>query len=268
MRGFVGMSDPWVRREVIGDCVLYQGDCLSIMPTLGAVDAVVTDPPYSVSLGGSSGSFTRKGNKGTRNFNFFAGDDDWESMTALVREAVSLAINSSPRSVVVWCGHRQFGSIINDLEASGYKTRPIIWRKLCPPPAPPNAGFASGAEMAVYGYLPGRPWNGIGNESNVFLADGYRHGNPGKVAHPTQKPLSLIEWNLRCLSNKNQTVLDCFLGSGTTLVACAKLGRKGIGIEIDPDYFDIACERVQKAYDQPDLFVEPPKPPKQEAWEI
>ena len=54
-------------------------------------------------------------------------------------------------------------------------------------------------------------------------------------------------------------ICDPFMGSGTTLVACAKLGRKGIGIELDPDYFDIAVERVRKAYEQPDLFVPAPK---------
>ncbi len=60
-------------------------------------------------------------------------------------------------------------------------------------------------------------------------------------------------------------ILDPFMGSGTTGVACAKLGRKFIGIEIEPKYFDIACERIRKAYDQPDMFIERPKPPKQEA---
>lgn len=76
-----------------------------------------------------------------------------------------------------------------------------------------------------------------------------------------------MEW---CLSFAPQaeTILDPFLGSGTCLVACAKLGRKGIGIELDPDYFDIACKRVEEAYRQPDLFVAPPEPPKQEAMDV
>ena len=77
--------------------------------------------------------------------------------------------------------------------------------------------------------------------------------------HPHQKPVWLIEHFLKKLPNAD-TILDPFMGSGTTLVACAKLGRKGIGIELDPDYFEIACKRVDEAYRQPDLFVEPPEP--------
>jgi DNA modification methylase len=88
----------------------------------------------------------------------------------------------------------------------------------------------------------------------------------GKV-HPTQKPVALMEWCLGFLPNA-ETILDPFMGSGTTLVACAKLGRKGIGIELDPDYFEIACKRVQAAYDQPDLFVAPPKAPTQEGMDL
>lgn len=81
----------------------------------------------------------------------------------------------------------------------------------------------------------------------------------GKV-HPTQKPIDLMKWCLGFLPN-SQTILDPFMGSGTTGVACVNLGRKFIGIELDPDYFEIACDRIRKAYEQPDMFVAaPPKP--------
>jgi DNA modification methylase len=87
--------------------------------------------------------------------------------------------------------------------------------------------------------------------------------------HPTQKPVELMEWCLGFLPSYEAT-LDPFMGSGTTLVACAKLGRRGIGIELDPDYFEIACERVRKAYAQPDLFIEAAKAqePVQEGLDI
>jgi DNA modification methylase len=80
----------------------------------------------------------------------------------------------------------------------------------------------------------------------------------GKV-HPTQKPVALMEWCLGFLPAA-RTILDPFMGSGTTLVACQRLGRMGTGIELDPDYFAIACKRVDEATRQPDLFVEPPPP--------
>jgi site-specific DNA-methyltransferase (adenine-specific)/modification methylase len=84
--------------------------------------------------------------------------------------------------------------------------------------------------------------------------------------HPSQKPQALMVWCLGFV--EGQTILDPFMGSGTTGVACAKLGRKFIGIEIDAKYFDIACERIQKAYDQPDMFIEPPAKPIQEKLEV
>jgi len=81
--------------------------------------------------------------------------------------------------------------------------------------------------------------------------------------HPTEKPVSLMKW---CLGKcSGETILDPFMGSGTTGVACAKMGRKFIGIELDLKYFDIACKRIQKAYDQPDFFVAPPEKVKQES---
>jgi DNA modification methylase len=82
--------------------------------------------------------------------------------------------------------------------------------------------------------------------------------------HPTQKPDELMVWCLEQLPSA-QTILDPFMGSGTTGVACVKLGRKFIGIEIEPKYFDIACKRIGDALKQPYFFVEKPKPAKQEA---
>ena len=85
--------------------------------------------------------------------------------------------------------------------------------------------------------------------------------------HPSPKPVPLMQ-DIVSIA-KAETILDPFMGSGTTGVACAKLGRKFTGIEIDPDYFEIACERIRKAYQQADLFVAPPENPiasKQESF--
>jgi site-specific DNA-methyltransferase (adenine-specific) len=84
--------------------------------------------------------------------------------------------------------------------------------------------------------------------------------------HPTQKPLALMRW---CIQKTNaRTILDPFMGSGTTGVAAVKLGRRFIGIEIEPKYFEIALRRISKALSEPDLFIEPPPPPKQEKLEL
>jgi site-specific DNA-methyltransferase (adenine-specific)/modification methylase len=91
-----------------------------------------------------------------------------------------------------------------------------------------------------------------------------------KRVHPTQKPIAVMEWAIKQVGCPD-TILDPFMGSGTTLVACAKLGRSGIGIELDEDYFNIACERVEKAYQQTDLFVSEPRNPidiKQESFDL
>jgi adenine-specific DNA-methyltransferase len=86
--------------------------------------------------------------------------------------------------------------------------------------------------------------------------------------HPTQKPMGLMRHIVKVSTRPDGTVLDPFMGSGTTGVACAKLGRKFIGIEVREDYFDIACRRIEAAYAQPDFLIERPAPPKQEAMPI
>ena len=90
-------------------------------------------------------------------------------------------------------------------------------------------------------------WNGMMRDSEK--------GVPR--VHPTQKPIVVMEWALGEVSSPGQIVLDPYMGSGTTGVACAKTGRSFIGIEIDEGYFDIACERIRQAYRQADMFVAP-----------
>ena len=92
-------------------------------------------------------------------------------------------------------------------------------------------------------------------------------GMDGGKLHPTQKPIALMEWCLGFLPDA-RTILDPFMGSGTTLVACQRLGRQGVGIELDPDYFAIACKRVDEATRQPDLFVAPPPAATQDSFDL
>lgn len=245
------------RIERIGDATLYLGDCREILPTLGAVDVVLADPPYSVSVAGSE----FKGPQGRRELDFFAGDSDWDAMTASVVSAVGLTIAETVKTVMVWCGHRQIGPLVHLLEQIGFATRMMFWKKKYWAPASPRAGFASAMEQCVYAYRRGRTFNGGQYEPNFFECDSYRFGQPGKVAHPTQKPLQLIQWQVGLLTAPGDIVLDPFAGSGTTGVACARLGRRFIGIEIDDGYFNIAVRRIAAAYAQPDMLIEAARAP-------
>lgn len=242
------MKPTWSKNGVD----LYLGDCREILPTLGKVDAIVTDPPYAVSVAGAV--HVGQPGKGKRNFDFFAGDDDWSAMIERVLEAARLTIGSlNPHSMYWWCGHRQFGPLVSLFEGEGFSTRPLVWSKLCPPPAPPNAGYSAGAELCVYAYKSGRTFNDF-RQNSVIVSDSYRHGQPGKVDHPTQKPLNVIDPLIRTSTDRGDTIADPFMGSGTTGVACVKLGRKFIGIEIEPKYFDIAVRRIEAAMDETSLL--------------
>ena len=226
--------------------VIYHADCRDILPELPRVDLVLTDPPYGISIKGSANNSPN----GRRNFDFFKGDDDWKAMVELARETVLLCANLHPLTQLFWVSHRQIGKVVVALEQRDYSTRLLAWLKTCPAPTAPGAGFATAFETCVYGYKPGRAWNGSQYEFNTFSADSYRHGNANKLPHPTQKPISLFAWQLRLLSNVSDTILDPFMGSGTPLRAAKDLRRKAIGIEIEEKYCEIAAKRLsQEVFD-------------------
>ncbi len=229
---------------------IFLGDCREILPQLGLVDVVITDPPYAISVRGSC--HIGVPGKGSRSFDFFESDHDWHATLAMWSDALALTLQNLrvPRSIYAWVSHREFGPTVALLESVGFNTRFLVWSKLCPVPPPPWSGWPSGAELCVYGFESGRKWN-LGPtqvpKSNVFVADGFRFGNPGKVEHPTQKPIQVISPLIQASSNIGDLILDPFMGSGTTLVAAKNLGRRAIGIEIEEKYCEIAVKRLAQS---------------------
>lgn len=215
-----------IKKDVtIGNCRLILGDCLEVMPLLGKVDAVCTDPPYGIGIGKM-----QRGKWASSRL----GASEWDAVAADVS-----GLPDVPS--IIWGGN------YFDLPPSRAF---LVWDK--------GAGF-KGRDFAECE----QAWCSFDANARVFQYDPLARGDYRGKLHPTQKPVALMEWCLGFLPDA-ETILDPFMGSGTTLVACAKLGRKGIGIELDPDYFEIACKRVEEAYRQPDLFVTPPSTPIQE----
>lgn len=231
-----------MREERIGDCRLILGDCLEILPTLGPVDAVVTDIPYEIS---------QKSN-GLRRLDY----GDWDGAGATRGALAALSACAAVPSVIAWCDWRQLSQIAAALP--GRSERALTWAKPNPPVLNGQSLFLSATEHAFYGKLPAA-WFSGGCIKSYWVGP-----PPEDRQHPTQKPEWLMRACVQATAPHCATVLDPFMGSGTTLVACARTGRTGIGIEIDPGYFDIACKRVEEAYRQPNLFAEPPPAPVQE----
>ena len=227
------------RREVIGDCTLYLGDCREILPLLPRVDAVVTDPPYGIGEAAGKAA-TRTSGLASRlrdasRYQRDYGHSEWDDATQ--DEALAAALAIAKWGIV-------FGGNYYDLPPTSCW---LIWDKLNG-----DTDFAD-CEMA-WTNLPKAVrrlrflWNGCMRRERHIARE-----------HPTQKPVDVMKWCIEHLPDTATTILDPFMGSGTTGVACVKLGRKFIGIEIDETYFEIACRRIRDAYRQPDMFIEAEK---------
>ncbi len=220
------------RKEIIGDCTLYQGDCLEVMPGLGEFDAVVTDPPYGIDYGRGGGFSTKHGWSPWRE------KVEWDADRP-PREAFEMFRGRSVHQIV-WGGNYFTDWLPPSM-------RWLVWDK-------GQRSFSlADCELA---------WTNQNNAARVFDYPRALALKDGKQ-HPTQKPVALMEWCIKWLTD-SITILDPFMGSGTTGVACVNLGRKFTGIELDPQYFDVACRRIEEAYKQPRLFDEPAPKPVQE----
>lgn len=263
------MNEPWKRKEQIGDCTLYLGDCLEVMPTLGQVDAVICDPPYGNS--NHDGDFNARLNEHRNLESKPIANDDADGMRVVVDGMLRAAVDLMPKEASACCcfcgggGPRPvFAWLAERMDRDGLSFfHSVVWDK-----RNPGLGlrYRRQHEMMMVAHRKGGRirW---GEERNP-VPNIYSEMPSRTRFHPNEKPESLMRWVVENHTRDGDTVLDPFMGSASTLVACAKLGRKGIGVELDPDYFEIACKRVEEAYRQPDLFVAPPSQPTQEAMDL
>lgn len=233
-----------MRVEHLADGVtLYLGNCRDVLPTLQRVDAVVTDPPYGIGYQrGSGGKGKQRLRSGRNDESPIVGDDKpfdpspWMQWPCILWGANHYAERLPHGRWLAW---NKLGDLapwddFSDVEFAWQNTR---------------------ASDRIFSLL----WKG--------LVQGEKIGN-GERWHPTQKPIGLMQWCIENLPDDCETILDPYAGSGTTGIAAVKLGRKFIGIEIEPKYFDIACKRISEALKQPDLFIDTPKPVKQESFAV
>ena len=227
------MSEP----VIIGDATLYLGDCRDILPTLGKVDAVVTDPPYGIGKDGQKR--TTGGNGGRKAYEFLG----WDASRPDVQTfALVLAAGCQH---IVWGGN-YFADLF---PATG---KWLVWDK-------GQRINQSDGELA---------WTSHNGALRIFELNRVALLTDG-AEHPTQKPVEVMKWSIQQLRPPADSIIDPFMGSGTTGVAAAKLGRKFIGIEREPKYFDIACRRIEAAYAEPDMFVSATaSQPKQESFNV
>ena len=250
-----------IKEERIGGQRLILGDCLQVMPLLGRFDAVVTDPPYELS---SSGPGT------AHHFGASLAKFDSQRYRDIVSGVDYLTLFDcwaeilNPMNGFVFCSNKQISKLMGEAERRGLSTTMLVWHKVNAAPFA-NGVWRGDIEYIVHFRGKGATFIGGATEKTKVIP----HPLVQDDAHPTVKPMPVIERLLRNCSVSGDLILDPFMGSGTTLVACQRMGRAGTGIELDPEYFDIACRRVDEAARQPDLFIAPPAPhPTQEGFDV
>jgi len=257
-----------MREEIIGDCRLILGDAAAIIPQLppATVDLLWTDPPYG--NGNHDGDFNSRLNAHRGLQNAPIANDTPDTMREVVDSVLRASVavlkpdcccccccccGGGPRPTFAWLAER--------MDRDGFRFfHSVIWNKVNP-----GLGwrYRRQHEMVMIAHLEGGKvkWaNDAQAVPNIFelMPPRERH-------HPNEKPLAMVEHFVRLHSHPGDMVLDPFMGSGTTGVACVRLGRRFTGIEIDQAHFDTACKRIEAATKEPRLPLPEPKM-KQEAF--
>lgn len=228
------------RVEVIGAATLYLGDCRDVLPTLGAFDVGIMDPPYEFSASGG-GIFRRNRHR----------------MDEIQAAGLDLGFDHavlSPkqfRSVMVFCHNDQLAALLPYLAEHFERHALCFWHKSNPMPVA-NKHYKPDTEIYVHAWnAGGYPVGDLGIKGRYYIGPVQQQD---EFDHPTVKPLRLMD---KLVANANgASICDPFMGTGTTGVAAVRAGRSFAGIERSPAYFDIACRRLEEAQRQSDMFME------------
>jgi site-specific DNA-methyltransferase (adenine-specific) len=222
----------------IGDATLYLGDCMDILKNIdsNSIDMILSDIPYGV---------VNRSDNGLRNLD--KGNADIE--TFVLADAINQSIRLSNGSIYIFCGTEQVSEIRKTLIENNLSTRLGIWEKTNPSPMNGQHMWLSNIECCVYGKKSGATFN------EHCKGTVWRFPTARGKLHPTAKPVPLMEYLIKSSSNIGNNIMDFTMGSGTTGVACINTKRKFIGIEKDRKYFDIACERINKAIEDQGMFA-------------
>lgn len=231
----------YVQKVVIGDATLYQGDCMDVLPVINSADAVISDPPYGIN--GSSGTI---GKSRAHKSAYLSQPDTVDEVRGVYVPAIKMALAMSSCGAITPGNPNAFeypkpddiGAILQPASVGMSKWGRCTWQP-----------------VLFYGR---DPFVGLTIKPLTFTSNGQFQ----RSAHPCPKPNDVMEWLVDRCTRAGGLILDPFMGSGTTGVAALRHGRKFIGIELEPKYFDIACKRIEQAHAQGQLFA--PAQPKPE----
>ena len=215
---------------------LIQGDCLELMKNIedGSIDLVITDPPYGINLTPQreNGKF-----KNTKVIN----DDNLNWLSTLVDELYRVSKNT----VCIFCGWQTIDKFKLAFENKFIVKNILVWNKDW---FGMGNNYRPNYELILL-LCKTNVKTKSKNKSNILT---YRRLSPQKMKHSCEKPIPLLEDLILELSDENNIILDCFMGSGSTGEACLYNNRKFIGVEIDEKYFNIAKDRIEKCLDNID----------------
>lgn len=238
---------PWKRIEQIGDCRLILGNAMEVLPTLPRADLIVSDVPYPLTTGGvSKSSKTMSGIFAAHNY-----ANDGQLIMATVpfpkMMAALYGALAADADCYIMSNDKNVHPLTDAAFEAGFKLHNLLaWDKVTPTA---NRWYMKNLEFTLY------LWKGRARTINDPSSKQLLRGGIDKVSgHPTEKPIHLMAEYVRNSSQIGETVLDPFMGSASTGVACVHLGRKFTGIEIHEPFFEMAVQRIRAAYERPDMF--------------
>lgn len=244
-----------------GETTLYLGDCLEILPTLSGIDAVVTSPPYNQNIDTFKPSGMHKESRWIEKISggYFDSLPEPQYQDTQV-ELLDLLYDSTSSTASVFYNHKmrwRKGEIVHPIswiDRTKWRLRQeIVWSRNCSTTM--NAKMFAPSDERIYWLVKDRhKWN----QEAVSFMSVWRMPPVSDSQHACVFPIHLPERAMIAVTDDGDYVMDPFMGSGTTGVACANLGRRFIGIEIEPKYFDIARQRIDKAYKEKSIRRDSP----------